>query len=128
MRNNNPLNIRHSEDKFRGEELRLGQDHDPEFKQFRSIEYGYRAACCIIRTYILKDYKTPTKIIRRWCPDATAEKYIVAVCARARLKPWEELRYQNQDKIVALVAAMSYVETGVEPDLLAVRRGYLLSY
>ena len=41
IRNNNPLNIRHSADRWDG--MRMEQT-DKSFVQFQSMAYGYRAA------------------------------------------------------------------------------------
>ena len=49
IRNNNPLNIRRSKDKWKG--LRA-QQTDAAFCQFESMEYGWRAAFWLLtRTY-----------------------------------------------------------------------------
>ena len=48
IRNNNPLNIRHSADRWLG--MREEQE-DKSFVQFKSMAYGYRAAWRILQTY-----------------------------------------------------------------------------
>ena len=48
QRNNNPLNIRHSADRWEG--VRKEQT-DKSFVQFKSMAYGYRAAWKILQTY-----------------------------------------------------------------------------
>ena len=49
IRNNNPLNIRHSRDRFQGEVV---PSRDGAFKQFSSMAYGYRAAFVTLATYL----------------------------------------------------------------------------
>ena len=67
IRNNNPLNIRKSADKWQG--LSTLQE-DREFFKFVSMEYGWRAAFVILcRTYYGKyKLKTIRDIVTRWAP------------------------------------------------------------
>ena len=67
IRNNNPLNIRRSKDKWQG--LSTLQE-DREFFKFVSMEYGWRAAFVILcRTYYGKyKLKTIRDIVTRWAP------------------------------------------------------------
>ncbi|MBR5613278.1 MAG: hypothetical protein IKW43_09105 [Bacteroidaceae bacterium] len=48
LRNNNPLNIRHSADQWQG--ARAHQT-DPSFVQFENMAYGYRAAWKVLESY-----------------------------------------------------------------------------
>ena len=67
IRNNNPLNIRRSKDKWKG--LRAVQA-DAQFCQFETLEYGWRAAFYLLtRTYYHK-YRLYTirSIISKWAP------------------------------------------------------------
>ena len=50
IRNNNPLNIRHSADRWQG--ARKVQT-DKSFVQFETMAYGYRAAWKVLDTYFL---------------------------------------------------------------------------
>lgn len=64
VRNNNPLNIRVTNDKWEGA---IGDDG--EFVIFESPEYGFRAAYKILIRYIsFHGIKTVSKIINRWAP------------------------------------------------------------
>ena len=67
IRNNNPLNIRKSADKWQG--LSTLQE-DREFFKFVSMEWGWRAAFVILcRTYYGKyGLKTIRDIVSRWAP------------------------------------------------------------
>ena len=49
IRNNNPLNIRHSTNKWQG---MAPSQSDRAFVQFTARKYGYRAAFVLIRNYI----------------------------------------------------------------------------
>ena len=53
LRNNNPLNIRHSADSFQGEI----KGEDKAFKTFISMAYGYRAAFVTLATYLSRGLK-----------------------------------------------------------------------
>lgn len=48
IRNNNPLNIRHSASRWQG--MRMEQT-DKKFVQFESMAMGYRAAWRVLETY-----------------------------------------------------------------------------
>jgi len=67
IRNNNPLNIRKSADRWKG--LRCVQK-DKTFCQFETIEWGWRAAFVILcKTYYGKyKLKTIRDIVSRWAP------------------------------------------------------------
>ena len=72
IRNNNPLNIRRSKDKWQGQinANNSSPKGDAEFIQFYTMEYGWRAAFVILcRTYYGK-YKLRTirDIVSRWAP------------------------------------------------------------
>ena len=78
IRNNNPLNIRKSADKWQGQinanvnanDNNSSPKGDAEFVQFYTMEYGWRAAFVILcKTYYGK-YKLRTirDIVSRWAP------------------------------------------------------------
>ena len=82
VRNNNPLNIRHGASSWMGARFR---QTDPDFVQFRSIEYGFRAAFKIIYTYYHHyGLNTLQAIIGRWAPESENEtsSYVSAVLAQ----------------------------------------------
>lgn len=111
IRNNNPLNIRIGN-------TWLGERPNPteqEFEEFVSMEYGLRAAFLILRRYIRRYHKnTVTSIVSTWAPHSENNtiRYIDTVCARTGLKPDEEIKYENRDTMIKLVAAMAFVECG----------------
>ena len=127
MRNNNLLNIRINSDKFQGEVIPSG---DKAFKQFETAAYGYRAAFKILRTYIGKyGLNTIRKMITRWAPPEDGnhtENYIRVVSERSGI-PADDIVYpDNREMMVRIVAAMSFVENGVEADMSDVVRGWEL--
>lgn len=111
IRNNNPLNIRKSSQKFVNE-----QNSDNAFKKFSSFAYGIRAAIRIIRTYYF-NYKlnTISKIIHRWAPtnENDTASYISVVGKRAHIMP-DTIFIWSKDNVLDIVKAMAYVECHVE--------------
>ena len=92
IRNNNPLNIRRSKDQWKG--LADAQT-DRAFCQFKSLDYGWRAAFYLLtRTYYHK-YRLYTirTIIRRWAPpgENNTEAYIANVSRLTGIDPDEPI-------------------------------------
>lgn len=124
LRNNNPLNIRISTDKFVGE---IQPSGDKAFKQFDTMAHGYRAAFRVLRTYI-NNYKCDTirKIISRWAPETENHTlaYVMTVSDRAGISPDEPISADNREMMIRIVAAMSYVENGIEAEMVDVIDGW----
>ena len=124
LRNNNPLNIRISTDKFVGE---VRPSQDKAFKQFDTMAHGYRAAFRVLRTYI-NNYKCDTirKIISRWAPknENHTENYIKVVSERSGITADEPILADNREMMIRIVAAMSFVENGREADMVEVLDGW----
>lgn len=111
IRNNNPLNIRRSSQKFINE-----QKSDNDFKKFSSVVYGVRAAIKIIHTYYFNyRYNTIEKIISRWAPpmENSTKDYIDIVSKRSHILPNVIVIY-TKDNILSIIKAMAYVESHVE--------------
>lgn len=126
LRNNNPLNIRISTDKFVGE---VQPSQDKAFKQFDTMAHGYRAAFRVLRTYI-NNYKCDTirKIVSRWAPknENHTENYIKVVSERSGITADEPILADNREMMIRIVAAMSFVENGREAVMSDVIRGWEL--
>ena len=129
IRNNNPLNIRRGKTLWKGE---LPQTPSPSgeagrgtaFCKFESMEWGIRAAFCLLRTYRDK-YKLNciADIIMRWappCENHTAQ-YIRNVCRWTGLAGMQRLTESDWPK---LVQAMARQETGVELPDEQLQRGF----
>lgn len=68
LKNNNPLNIRRGTSSWQGLKER---QTDPDFCQFKTIEYGFRAAFRLLHTYhYTLGLHTLRDIINRWAPPA----------------------------------------------------------
>lgn len=125
--NNNPLNIRISKTKPWKGEVRPSQD--VAFAQFRSMAWGYRAAFKLLDNYRrLHSCVTLSDFITRWAPPSENDTkvYIHYVAKRAGISPTTELNTRDEYRMRAVVAAMSYMENGIEADPEEVRNGWVL--
>ena len=124
LRNNNPLNIRHSNSRWKGMKR---MQKDPAFVQFEDITYGYRAAFVLLRTYRQKyGCNTIRKIIQRWAPpnENNTEAYIRAVCSWTGISESKMLGGGDANAYIAIVGAMSLQENGREPRMEEVVQGW----
>lgn len=125
LRNNNPGNIRQNSDNFLGE---IKPSADPSFKQFESIEYGYRAIFVTLNTYQKKyGLSTIRAMISRWAPpkdNNDTEAYIRAVSSESGVPENSHITSTNKDVMIPIVAAMSRVENGVAANIVEVQRGW----
>ena len=124
LANCNPGNIRRSSSRYRGE---VRPSRDPDFKQFESIEWGYRAIFVTLNTYRRKyGLRTIREMISRWAPPVEnhTEAYIRAVTARTGFSADEVLDTRSRQQMVPLIAAMSEVENGVKADFRAEAGNY----
>lgn len=130
-RNNNPLNIRRSGDRWLG---LAPEQSDPEFCRFVAAQWGWRAALALLtRTYYGKHgLDTPRAIIGRWAPpdDGNDTKaYIRAVCIQSDFGPDEPLGPPDEHptRWLMLALAMARVECAPDrPDALAMLQGWQL--
>ena len=130
IRNNNPLNIRRSKDKWKG--LSITQN-DPSFCQFETLEWGWRAAFWLLtRTYYHK-YRlfTIRAIISKWAPpcENKTEAYIRNVCRLTGIGPDEPIGIPSDQpaRWIALGRAMAIQENGTDSiDDFAMLRGWTL--
>ena len=136
IRNNNPLNIRRSADKWQGQINAItpnpsfpegkghinGNDSSPRggregvFCQFESMAYGWRAAFRLLcHTYYGK-YKLRTirDIIYRWAPptENNTEGYIDFVCRQTKYNAGCELKADSS--YILLGIAMAAMETSTQ--------------
>lgn len=126
LRNNNPGNIRISKTKYLGE---VQPSQDSAFKQFQSIDYGYRAMFVLLEHYYKKrSLKTIRQIISRYAPpiENNTEGYIQQVASICFRSADEEIDITNKDEMVLIVSAMSRVENGCIANVDDVLRGWNL--
>ena len=112
IRNNNPLNIRRVKGQYwKGEVVKPIEDK--EFVQFASLEYGLRAAFCILRTYRDKYHAVCIEdIITRWAPPSEndTQKYISDLCRLTGFGGKERL---TEGEWPWLVKHMALLESGM---------------
>lgn len=124
LRNCNPGNIRLSKVHYKGEKA---TSTDSAFKQFESLEAGYRAMFVLLHTYKVRGYgSTISQMIARYAPPSenNTEAYIARVERGAKIGRDEALDTLNAEQMVPIVCAMSAVENGVAADYEAVKRGW----
>ncbi len=126
LRNNNPGNIRLGNFRYKGEKAK---SNDSAFRQFESIEWGYRAMFVLLHTYSIKHRCcTLRQMIERYAPPSEnhTESYIRRVTNATHLSPDEPISTLNGAIMTAVVAAMSEVENGIKADMAAVWSGWKL--
>ena len=130
IRNNNPLNIRRSKDQWKG---MAEAQTDGAFVQFKSMEWGWRAAFYLLtRTYYHK-YRLYTirGIVSKWAPasENNTEAYIQNVSKLTGIDPDEPLGIPSDQpsRWLMLGAAMAIQECGTSSlDYFAMLRGWAL--
>ena len=130
IRNNNPLNICRSRDKWKG--LKAEQT-DAAFCQFETMEYGWRAAFWLLtRTYYHK-YRlfTIRSIIQKWAPphENNTQAYIDNVSRLTGIPPDEPIGIPSDQpaRWMMVATAMAIQENGTTAlDYFAMLRGWTL--
>ena len=130
IRNNNPLNIRRSKDKWKG--MRAVQS-DAQFCQFESLEWGWRAAFWLLtRTYYHK-YRlfTIRAIVTKWAPaiENNTKAYIANVSRLTGIGPDEPIGIPSERpaRWMMVGVARAIQENGTESlDYFAMMRGWEL--
>lgn len=130
IRNGNPLNIRKGA-QWQG--LRDIQS-DPDFCQFKSMQFGLRAGFKLMRNHITgfngtrTKFNTIAKLIGVWAPPSenATNKYIDFVCQYARMQPNDIIIYTNPKQMCDIARAMAFVECGQWLDENVITSAYFL--
>lgn len=113
IRNNNPLNLRRSDNAWLG---KVEHPTDPAFEQFLTMEHGIRAALVNMRTIIrrAKGHCTLAHLIETWAPSTenNTAAYIDRVAKGARLYKYTLLDFRDRETIIAVAYQMAWVECG----------------
>jgi hypothetical protein len=123
LRNNNPGNIRRNSDVFQGE---VNPSRDKEFKQFKSMAYGYRAMFKILSNYYnYYQLDTIREMISRWAPENenNTAAYVSLVSSYSGIGP-DDLISFDREQMIQIVAGMSKVENGREANMYDVIAGW----
>ena len=126
LRNNNPGNIRRSRVRYKGE---VRPSRDPEFKEFSSMAYGYRAMFVLLDTYRSRyGLSTIRQMLNRYAPPSEnfTEGYIRFVSEKTGIAPDEIVNSRAARDMVPIVAAMSQIENGTSAIMADVHRGWEL--
>lgn len=126
LRNCNPCNIRISKTRYLGE---ITPSQDRAFKQFQSMDWGYRAVFVLLHHYYHKrNLKTIRQIINRYAPpvENNTDNYIKAVASAVYLSPDAIIPIEDRDTMLLLVSAMSKVENGTPAVISDVIAGWEL--
>ena len=128
IRNNNPLNIRRGKDQWKG--LRATQQ-DAQFCQFETLEYGWRAAFCLLTRTYYHQYRlwTIRQIVNRWTPpnENNTRAYIDNVCRLTGIGADEPLGIPSEQpaRWMMVGVAMAIQENGTTSiDWFAMLRGW----
>lgn len=115
IRNNNPGNIRRSQDPWQG--LAAAQN-DPDFFQFQNMVYGIRTLAKILITYQDK-YKLQTvaDFIHRYAPpfENNTKTYAFIIASRMKRNVTDKINTHDYQDLKALVTAIIQQENGVLP-------------
>ncbi|MCK9618647.1 MAG: structural protein P5 [Lentimicrobiaceae bacterium] len=126
LRNNNPGNIIKGGEPYKGEKV---PSSDTRFRQFISIEWGYRALIHLLCRYI-EHYKRNTieKIISAWAPDIEndTEEYIADVVSWTGISRSSSINVNDTEKLVKIAMAISRKENGIKPSESEIRAGLQL--
>lgn len=111
IRNNNPLNIRISNNRWLGKVAGV----DKQFETFSSPEFGIRAAFCIVRTYITRyNVRSVHDLIARYAPasENDVEAYTNQVLRLSNTYRTEILYFHRRLQMSTILWAMHVVECG----------------
>lgn len=123
IRNNNPGNIRLSDTLYVGEK----ESNDPEFKQFTSMAYGYRAMFMLLYTYQVRyGLNTVWGMISRYAPENenNTSNYVRQVSQWSGIDANSRITATNRDTMIPLVCSMSRFENGVPANQKEVEDGW----
>ena len=126
LRNNNPGNIRRSRVRYKGE---VRPSRDPDFKEFSTMAYGYRAVFVLLDTYRSRyGLATIRQMLNRYAPPTEnfTEGYVRFVADYSGVMPDEVVDTRSEKDMIPIVAAMSKIENGVAANIEDVERGWEL--
>ena len=124
IRNDNPLNIRRTKDRWTG--MRERQT-DKTFVQFTARVYGYRAAFVLLKNYIGKGKDTIGKIIAKWAPSSdgnNTQSYINYVSKSTGINASHALKFEDKNDLVEIVRSMAHMESGIIEDKAIIEQAY----
>jgi hypothetical protein len=127
LNNNNPGNIVKGGATFQGERV---SSSDRRFKEFVSLEYGYRAMFVLLKNYVrLHGCDTVRKVINRWAPPVENDtlRYVRFVSEKTGIAADMKFDPCDSNLMVKMVSAMSWMENGIKPDETEIEKGWELA-
>jgi hypothetical protein len=111
IRNNNPLNIERTGDRWKG---MSETQTDSRFVVFDSPVYGIRAGARILQSYQRRGVETIAGIVSNWAPpiENNTESYIATVEQKTGINRNQTVGVADYP---AIIAAMIHVENGRQP-------------
>jgi hypothetical protein len=108
---NNPLNIRISNNAWKG---KITPSSDADFEQFDTPENGIRAGAKIVLTYFHEGLSTIRQVITRWAPPSEnpTEAYIENVSLRSGFDADAHLMFTSIDDLWPVIHGMIDQENG----------------
>ena len=125
-RNNNPLNIRISNNAWKG---KLQNNTDGSFEQFTDIAHGYRAGFINMRTQINRGNNTIRKLINIWAPASdnnNPENYARFVSTTSGIPIDAVIDPNDSTSMQKIVSAMARMENGKDANAEDIAQGWKL--
>ena len=102
---------------------------DPDFKEFSTMAYGYRAVFVLLDTYRSRyGLTTIRQMLNRYAPPTEnfTEGYVRFVADYSGVMPDEVVDTRSEKDMIRIIAAMSNIENGVAANIADVERGWEL--
>ena len=133
IRNNNPLNLRISNNPWLG---KVKNNTDGAFEQFTAIEYGLRAAFRNIQTIVKRrerNHLTTTikDLIHIWAPASDGNNetvYCKTIADKTALQPNDTINLKSKNFMCLLVYGMAWQENGQAVSMGRIESGYYLAF
>lgn len=115
LRNNNPLNLRISKTPWKGKIALDIANTDGRFEKFKSWYYGLRAGIINARTWHVRGYNTPAKLVGVWAPpsDGNNTSAYAQRVADAMQIHVDQPFFWGRDVVEKMVKEMAEVESGI---------------
>lgn len=114
IRNNNPGNLRHSKNAWKG---MSNEQTDKDFVQFDSPVMGLRALMRLLIGYDQRGFSTVLAIISRYAPSSenNTTAYVQSVCRETGYRPADVLDFTREETLIKLARAITLHENGDPP-------------